>query len=73
MSPPRHPTHPTLFASPTPIIHVVDDDQSFRAAVTRLLRAAKYEVRDYASASEFLDSDPCAGRVASCWTYGCPE
>ena len=46
--------------SPTPIIHVVDDDPSFRAAVTRLLRAAKYEVRGYASASEFLDSDPCA-------------
>ena len=44
----------------TPIIHVVDDDPSFRTAVTRLLRAAKYEVRGYASASEFLDSDPCA-------------
>jgi FixJ family two-component response regulator len=43
-----------------PIIHVVDDDPSFRTAVTRLLRAAKYEVRSYASAAEFLDSDPCA-------------
>ena len=43
----------------TPIIHVVDDDPSFRTAVTRLLRAAKYEVRGYASASEFLDSDSC--------------
>jgi len=43
-----------------PIIHVVDDDPSFRTAVTRLLRAAKYEVRGYRSASEFLDSDPCA-------------
>jgi FixJ family two-component response regulator len=39
-----------------PIIHVVDDDTSFRTAVTRLLRAAKYEVRGYASASEFLNS-----------------
>jgi FixJ family two-component response regulator len=47
-------------ASPTPIVHVVDDDPSFRTAVTRLLRAAKYEVRGYASAAEFLDSDPCA-------------
>jgi FixJ family two-component response regulator len=46
-------------ASPTPIIHVVDDDPSFRTAVSRLLRAAKYEVRGYASAAEFLDSDPC--------------
>src|SRR5262245_15825883 len=44
----------------TPIIHVVDDDLSCRTAVTRLLRAAKYEVRGYASASEFLDSDSCA-------------
>jgi FixJ family two-component response regulator len=45
---------------PTPIIHVVDDDPSFRTAVTRLLRAAKYDVRGYASASEFLASDPYA-------------
>jgi len=28
--------------------------------VTRLLRTAKYEVRGYASASEFVDSNPCA-------------
>jgi FixJ family two-component response regulator len=42
-----------------PIIHVVDDDPSFRTAVTRLLRAAKYEVRCYASASEFLGSNSC--------------
>src|SRR5262249_51050452 len=39
---------------PTPIIHVVDDDDSLRAAVTRLLRAAGYEVRSYPSAGEFL-------------------
>jgi FixJ family two-component response regulator len=43
----------------TPIIHVVDDDPSFRTAVMRLLRAAQYEVRAYASASEFLESAPC--------------
>jgi FixJ family two-component response regulator len=43
-----------------PIIHVVDDDPSFRTAVTRLLRAAKFEVRGYGSAAEFLDSDSCA-------------
>jgi FixJ family two-component response regulator len=42
-----------------PIIHIVDDDPSFRTAVTRLLRAAKYEVRGYASASEFLESASC--------------
>jgi FixJ family two-component response regulator len=45
---------------PQPIIRVVDDDSSFRTAVTRLLRAANYQVRGYASASEFLNSDPYA-------------
>ena len=39
-----------------PIIHLVDDDPSFRKALTRLLRATKYEVRSYASAPEFVDS-----------------
>jgi RNA polymerase sigma factor (sigma-70 family) len=38
----------------TPIVHVVDDDDSSRTAVTRLLRAAGYEVRSHASAGEFL-------------------
>ena len=37
-----------------PIIHVVDDDESFRTAITRLLRATNYEVRTYANASDFL-------------------
>lgn len=37
-----------------PMIHVVDDDAGFRAAVSRVLRAAGYEVRAYASAAEFL-------------------
>ena len=41
------------FASSGAVVHVVDDDASFRRAVTRLLRAAKYEVRSYTSASEF--------------------
>ena len=45
--------------SEAPIIRVVDDDLSVRTAVTRLLRATKYAVRSFASASEFLDSDPC--------------
>src|SRR5262245_19334683 len=40
--------------SPTSIIHVVDDDESFRTAMTRLLRAAGYEVRSYPTAGEFL-------------------
>jgi RNA polymerase sigma factor (sigma-70 family) len=40
--------------SEKPIIHVVDDDDSLRKAVTRLLRVAGYDVRAYASAGEFL-------------------
>jgi FixJ family two-component response regulator len=37
-------------------VHVVDDDDSFRVAVTRLLRAAGHDVRAYASAGDFLIS-----------------
>jgi len=35
-------------------IHLVDDDDSFRQAVSRLLQAAGFVVRGYASAAEFL-------------------
>ena len=44
-------TDPGLTA---PLIHVVDDDVDFQAAVSRVLRTAGYEVRCYASAGEFL-------------------
>ena len=37
-----------------PIVHVVDDDASFLVALARLLRAAGYTVRTFASAAEFL-------------------
>jgi FixJ family two-component response regulator len=47
-----------------PIVHVVDDDDSFRTAVTRLLQAAGYEVRGYASAGDFLISH--RGDAAGC-------
>lgn len=43
---------------PNPIIHVVDDDNSLRTAVMRLLRAVGFEVRGYASAGEFLLAAP---------------
>jgi FixJ family two-component response regulator len=36
------------------VVHVVDDDASFRVAVARLLRAAGYSVQPHASAAEFL-------------------
>jgi FixJ family two-component response regulator len=38
----------------TPVVHVVDDDASFLVAVARLLRAAGYAVRTFASGAEFL-------------------
>ena len=37
-----------------PLIHVVDDDELIRTALTNLLNAAGYQVRVYASATEFL-------------------
>ena len=43
--------------SEKPIIYLVDDDDSLRKAVTRLLRAAGYEVRAYASAGDFALAD----------------
>src|SRR5262249_9424124 len=43
---------------PTPLIHVVDDDESFRTTLTCLLRAAGYQVRSYPSAEEFLLTPP---------------
>lgn len=36
------------------VVHVIDDDDSVRKAVTRLLKAAGHTVRSYASAGEFL-------------------
>ena len=45
----------------TPIVHVVDDDLSLRMALGRLLRAAGYDARVYASAGEFLIAPPGHG------------
>ena len=36
------------------IVHIVDDDDSMRVALARLLSAAGYEARTYASAGDFL-------------------
>ncbi len=37
-----------------PVIHIVDDDASFRTAISRVLKASGYEVADYESATSFL-------------------
>jgi FixJ family two-component response regulator len=39
-------------------IHIVDDDDSFRAAIERRLKLAGYEVATYPSAQELLDHPP---------------
>ncbi len=38
----------------TPIVHVVDDDESVRRGLVRLLTVSGYESRDYADAGSFL-------------------
>jgi FixJ family two-component response regulator len=43
---------------PRPTVFVVDDDASFRDAISRLVRAGGYAVKTFASAWEFLQS-PC--------------
>lgn len=41
-------------AAESPAVHLVDDDEALRIALTRLLRAAGHEVKVYASAAELL-------------------
>ena len=41
-----------------PVIHVVDDDQSFRSSIGRLLEASGYRVALYASGDQLLRSPP---------------
>ena len=38
---------------PTPVIHVVDDDEQLRIALLRLLNAAGFEARGYAATGKF--------------------
>jgi len=45
-------------SSEVPVIHVVDDDPSFRSAIGRLLRASGYEVAVYESAHLLLKKLP---------------
>jgi RNA polymerase sigma factor (sigma-70 family) len=44
--------------SAVPLIHVVDDDAAMRTALLRLLDAAGFEARGYASTGEFLLQPP---------------
>lgn len=44
-----------------PLIHVVDDDESLRPALLRLLAAGGFEARGYACAGDFLLHPPADG------------
>jgi RNA polymerase sigma factor (sigma-70 family) len=46
------------------VIHVVDDDSSFRSAIARLLNAAGYEVALYETSQQLLDRPPT--RMSDC-------
>src|SRR5262245_21377994 len=45
-------------AARPPVIHVVDDDPGFRAAIGDLLRACDYRVELHASATDLLEKPP---------------
>jgi FixJ family two-component response regulator len=38
------------------VVHIVDDDKSFRSAISRVLKASGYAVVDYDSAANFLQT-----------------
>lgn len=44
--------------APAPVVHVVEDDASLRRSMARVLAAAGYDTRSYASAAEFLAAIP---------------
>jgi FixJ family two-component response regulator len=46
------------------VIHVVDDDSTFRSAIARLLNAAGYEVALYETSQQLLDRPPT--RMSDC-------
>jgi len=51
-------TDTTESAPKTPVVYVVEDDESSRRATERLLKAAGHRVRVYASPAEFLGEVP---------------
>ncbi len=43
-----------------PVVFVLDDDPSVRRSLARLIRSVGYEVRTFASATEFLEREPAS-------------
>lgn len=52
-----------LVIEPKMVISVIDDDDSVRRAMRRLLLSAGYDVRVFASASDFLGNSPAEKSV----------
>jgi FixJ family two-component response regulator len=48
-----------------PTVHLIDDDDSFRTAIGRILQFAGYQIREYPSAGAFL-LQPAAARDPGC-------
>ncbi|MBT8050072.1 MAG: response regulator [Gammaproteobacteria bacterium] len=44
------------------MVYLVDDDAPVRRALSRLLRSAGRETREFSSGDEFMDSGPVSGR-----------
>ena len=59
-------------SEPAPIVHVVDDDDSLRTAVMRLLRAARFEVRGYSVPESSCWPSRDTLLDASCWMWRMP-
>ncbi len=49
-------THPATCPSPLPTVFLLDDDPEMVKALTRLLRAKRFEVRGFTSVRAFLDA-----------------
>jgi len=49
---------PSNMPSNMALVHVIDDDDALRESLAFLLRTAQIDVRDYSSASAFLDALP---------------
>ena len=56
-----------------PIISVIDDDESVRRALRRLLRSVGYKVKVYTSARDFLDCDTASGNCVMILDIQMPE
>jgi two-component system response regulator FixJ len=57
-------THsPLTPATPDGLVCVVDDDEAVRCSLERLLRSARFQVKTYASAADYLGCEPNPGPV----------